>query len=164
MDASWTEENEPNLALDERVLRKERGHLDAVAVARGFRAPEFILKRPGSWKPALPQRGRKTLLMSISRARRCNSRNKCVNSMSTLAGKNIPAKRMATTLADGSTDCAQSALLWQPTPADWKKKDHVVRISEVMISFQLRERSSEIQVTQQEKKVRIQSTVRVSVR
>ena len=48
MDASSTEENDPNLALDERVLRKERGHLDEVAVVGGFRAPEVIIKEAPS--------------------------------------------------------------------------------------------------------------------
>ena len=52
-----------NVALVERVLRKEHGHLDAVVVARGFRAPQVIFKRPprrgGNWKPAFPQRSEK---------------------------------------------------------------------------------------------------------
>mmetsp|Transcript_26425 Transcript_26425/g.69457 ORF Transcript_26425/g.69457 Transcript_26425/m.69457 type:complete len:334 (+) Transcript_26425:405-1406(+) len=172
MFAIRADEDVLNLVLVEHVLHKERGHLDVVVVVRGLPAPEVVLKgslrRTWSWQPALPERGddlrKETVDVDLRRENVQLAQGVCKLELY-LSWEEHPSDRHGHHLGGWQHRLDPVGMVMTADPSRRRTgEDDILRIAEVVLTFQLREGSFEIQVTCEKKKVRVDSRVRACVR
>mmetsp|Transcript_26426 Transcript_26426/g.69460 ORF Transcript_26426/g.69460 Transcript_26426/m.69460 type:complete len:293 (+) Transcript_26426:446-1324(+) len=172
MLAVGAEEHVLKLVLIEHVLHEKRWHFDVVVVVGGVPAPEVVLerrlRRTGSRQMACPQRRdhlRKQTVDVDLRSEQVQLAQEVRELKFHPGWEEHTSERHGHNLGGGQHGLHPIGIVVAADASRRRaRENYILRIAEVVITLQLRERSVEIQVTRKKKEVRVASRVRACVR